>query len=103
MVAPQQTRKPARDVRLDAAPVAGAPKLSQKLSYRETQELAGLPERIAQLELEQTRLAARLADPALYQAGADEARRVQEQAQALESELEAAMQRWEELETRAAR
>ena len=103
VVAPEQTRKPTRDVRPDAAPTTGAPKLSQKLSYRETQELAGLPERIAQLELEQTQLAARLADPALYQAGADEVRRVQERAQALESELEVAMQRWEELETRATR
>ena len=39
-----------------------------KLSYKEQRELDALPQRIADLEAEQKRLATRLADPSTYQA-----------------------------------
>lgn len=99
----EQAKKPLKETKPVTTPATVASrKSSQKLNYRETQELAALPDRIAQLELEQAQLAARLADPALYQAGTDEVRRVRERAHELEHELELAMLRWEELETRVA-
>lgn len=73
-----------------------------RLSFKENQELQGLPDRIAALEAEQAMLHQRLADPALYQQSADEMLRVKARLDALEQEIDAAMQRWEALETRAA-
>ncbi|MFN3984455.1 MAG: ATP-binding cassette domain-containing protein [Rhodocyclaceae bacterium] len=72
-----------------------------KLSFNEKRELEGLPDRIAALENEQGELHAKLADPAFYQQASDEVGRVRARLEALEGEIEAAMQRWEALETRA--
>ena len=64
-----------------------------------------MPDRIAALEAEQTSLHARMADSALYEQAAQdatqEALHINARLAALEVELDAAMQRWEELEARA--
>jgi len=76
---------------------SGAPK---RLTRREEQELAGLPERIEALEQEQAQLHERLADPALYQSDDGHLASLQEQLGELESRLEATYERWQELEAR---
>lgn len=74
---------------------------SSKLSFNEKRELEQLPDRIAALEAEQAAIHERLADPALYQQAADEVAGVKARAESVEAEIEAAMLRWEELESRA--
>ena len=79
-----------------------APRARAKLSYREARELEALPESISALEAEQASVTARLADPALYREAPEEVRALKERLAGLETEIERAMQRWEELEQRAA-
>lgn len=83
-----------------AAPVkadkpAAAPK--SKLSFKEQKELDSLPDRIAALEDEQSTLTARLSSGAL---AGPEAAAVSTRLGALAAEIDAAMLRWEELESR---
>jgi ATP-binding cassette subfamily F protein uup len=85
-----------------AEPAPGKPAAKTKLSYKEARELEGLPARIEALEAEQTELAARLADPALYQAGSQDAAALQARSEAIEAELLDALARWEALEAKAA-
>jgi ATP-binding cassette subfamily F protein uup len=73
----------------------------RRLSWKEGQELAGLPERIEVLEAEQRALHARLADPALYQAGATEVGRLQSRLTELSGQLTERYDRWSELAERA--
>ena len=73
-----------------------------KLSYKEARELETLPLQLGALEAEQAQIAERLADPALYQAGAQEAAALQARSDAIESELLEALARWEALEAKAA-
>ncbi|ENO89785.1 ATP-binding cassette domain-containing protein [Thauera linaloolentis] len=73
-----------------------------KMSFNDKRELEALPDRIAALEDEQAALHARMADPALYQQAGQEVAQVKSRLEALETEIEAAMLRWEELESRAA-
>jgi len=73
-----------------------------KLSYRETQELTTLPDRIAALEAEQAGITASLADAALYRDAPDQAKRQQARLGEIDRELEQLLLRWEELEKRAA-
>jgi ATP-binding cassette subfamily F protein uup len=81
------------DAARDAAPA--------KLSFREREELKGLPARIEALEARVVSLQARLADPALYQRDAEEARNVALELKAAEDELAAAYLRWESLDVRS--
>ena len=85
----------------EAAAKKRAPRPKTKLSFKEARELEALPDRIIALEGEQTGINARLADPALYRAAPEEARALRERLAALETEITQAMQRWEELESRA--
>ncbi|BCU05956.1 ribosomal protection-like ABC-F family protein [Allochromatium tepidum] len=73
---------------------------SDKLSFKETRELAELPGRIESLEQEQSDLHARLADPALYQGDGAEVVTVKARLEAVDAELEAAYARWETLAAR---
>ena len=73
-----------------------------KMSFKETRELEALPARISALEAEQAALNARLTDPAFYRGAPDELRTMQSRLAVLEAEIAQAMQRWEELEARAA-
>lgn len=88
-----------------AVPKAGAgdrpaAKRSDKLSFNEKRELEGLPDRIAALEAEQVAVQAKLADPALYQNAPAEVAQLSARLDALDGEIEAAMLRWEALESR---
>ncbi|MBP9714564.1 MAG: ATP-binding cassette domain-containing protein [Sterolibacterium sp.] len=71
-----------------------------KLSYRETQELTQLPERIGALETEQADISARLAAGQIYRDAPDEARQLQVRLGQIEAALETMMLRWEALESR---
>ncbi len=83
-------------------PAAKAANRPAKLSFNEKRELDALPGLIAALEDEQAALHARMADPALYQQAPHEVAQAKARLEALDAEIEAAMLRWEELETRAA-
>jgi ATP-binding cassette subfamily F protein uup len=73
----------------------------KKLSFKEQRELEQLPDRIAALEAEQTLLQNRLAEPAFYQGPPDAVRELQGRLAALGVEIDAALVRWESLETRS--
>ena len=72
-----------------------------KLSSRERNELAALPDRIHEVEAELAALDERLADPKLYSGDRQEMGKIVERRKGLESELKAMYARWEELEARA--
>ncbi len=98
-VKPGARAKPATPAKpAQAKPV----KTRTALGFKEQRELASLPETIAALEVEQSALAARLADPALYRNDRDGAQRIEQRAAAIERELATAMARWEALERMAA-
>ena len=71
-----------------------------KLTYRETRELEELPARLEALEREQQELAARLADPALYQDRSVDLRALNARHEAIEAELLDLLHRWEALEAK---
>ncbi|MFM7066799.1 MAG: ATP-binding cassette domain-containing protein [Gammaproteobacteria bacterium] len=71
----------------------------RKLSYKDQRELDGLPARIAALEEEQAGLQARLQDPAFYGLPREQSAPVLARLQALATELPAAYERWESLES----
>lgn len=75
-------------------------KREAKLSFNEKRELEALPQRLADLESEQEALHARLADPGLYQSAPEEVPGLKQRLEAIERELEEAMTRWVELESR---
>jgi ABC transport system ATP-binding/permease protein len=71
-----------------------------KLGYKEERELAELPDRLEALEREQTEIAGRLADPALYRDRPGEVKPLQARQAAIEEALTRALERWEELEVK---
>jgi ATP-binding cassette subfamily F protein uup len=79
------------------APVA-APKV-RKRSFKEQRELEALPQTIARLESEQTRLQANLGDPELFRRAPADAAAAVQRLEVIVRELEAAFSRWEALET----
>ena len=81
-----------------AAPVKARSRV--KLSYKETQELTGLPEKIGALEKEQAGINQRLADPELYRTQADQAKTLQTRSQIIDDELMQLLARWEALEAK---
>ncbi|MEQ1663238.1 MAG: ATP-binding cassette domain-containing protein [Thiobacillus sp.] len=96
--------------RAASAPVAAKPAATPtakpaakiKLSYKEQRELDALPAQIQALETEQMEIAARLADPALYQTDAKSAAKLQARSEAIDAELLDALARWEALEAKQA-
>ena len=70
----------------------------KKLSYKEQRELQALPEKIEQLEAEQTQLHQQLANPKLYQHNGGQVGPLKARLSVVEQELEAAFARWEALE-----
>ncbi len=93
LAAPAKSAPAAAPVKADKP--AAAPK--SKLSFKEQKELDGLPDRIAALEDEQATLTARLSSGAL---AGSEAAAMSTRLGALAAEIDAAMLRWEELESR---
>ncbi|OQA47113.1 MAG: ABC transporter ATP-binding protein uup [Chloroflexi bacterium ADurb.Bin325] len=79
---------------------AGRPQAAavRKLTFREQRELEALPAQIEALEAEQAALYARLADPAMYQAGGEDVAAATARLAAVEQELPALYARWEELD-----
>ncbi|MEZ0247124.1 MAG: ATP-binding cassette domain-containing protein, partial [Methylophilaceae bacterium] len=80
-------------------PVAAKPAPS-KLSFKETHELAALPDKIEVLEAEQNTLNAELANPDIYRTDPQRAKVLQTRLAAIDTELEQVMLRWEELESK---
>ncbi len=75
-----------------------APARIRKLSFTEIKELKALPARIEALECEQAELGRRLADPVLYRDRPGEVPSLNQRSAAVERELAASMNRWEQLE-----
>ena len=99
----QAQRPPAAAARPAATEKAKpAKERPRKLSFKESQELAALPERIAALEAEQADIMATLADPDFYKRAGSEVTRLNGRLAELAQELAAAYTRWEELEELAA-
>ena len=73
---------------------------ARKLSYKEQRELDALPARVEALEAEQTSLAARLADPALYTRESHAVPALQARHAEIDTELLNALERWELLGAR---
>lgn len=70
----------------------------RKLSFKEQKELDVLPAAIEELEAEQQKLHADMADPDFYRSSGDKVAGVKERLEELEKELAKAYKRWEELE-----
>lgn len=70
----------------------------RKITFKENLELEALPERIENLEAEQTRLYALMADPAFYREEGSAIARTKARLDALARELEENYRRWETLE-----
>ncbi len=85
--------------RTASAPVEKA-KPSGKLSFKDARELEELPKRIEILEREQSDIAAHLADGTIFRNDAKRAKQLQIRNEEIETEMTAAMARWEELEKR---
>ncbi len=99
---PAAANAPGKSEAVQKKPEARDARAKAKMSFKETRELAALPERIGALEAEQAALNARLADPALYRGAPEELPVLKARLGALEQEIAQAMQRWEELEARSA-
>ncbi len=76
---------------------------AKKLSYREEQELQGLPAEIEALEEEKELLARRLSDPDLYRQAPEEVAELSRRLQAIAGRLEDSYARWEALEKKRER
>jgi ATP-binding cassette subfamily F protein uup len=85
---------------LSGPPVPRDP-IAKKLTYREQEELGGLPARIEALEATQRALEASIAAPDFYKESADDIRQALARREAVHEELLQAYARWDELESRA--
>ncbi|OGU19788.1 MAG: ABC transporter ATP-binding protein [Hydrogenophilales bacterium RIFOXYD1_FULL_62_11] len=98
----QQTQAPAAKAEASKPVAATKPATKSRLNYKDARELEALPALIQQLETEQMDIAARLADPALYQTDAKGAAKLQARSEAIDAELLDALARWEALEAKQA-
>ncbi len=88
-------------IRREAAPTGQRNQRAQpRMGFNETRELAGLPDRIAALEARQEALQAGMGDAAFYQQTKAEITATLAELEQLTLEIQAAYDRWEELETR---
>jgi ABC transport system ATP-binding/permease protein len=71
----------------------------RRLSYKEQRELADMPEKIQNLETEQSQLQAQIADPGLFKTDPARATEALQRLQSLSTELEQAYARWDVLES----
>ena len=95
--------EPPPTVRAPVPPVAKsfpARERGSKLSWKEQRELESLPDRIADLEGEQKDIALRLEDPDLYRRDPQGAQTAAARLVAIDDELIALLERWENLEGR---
>ena len=75
---------------------------NNKLSFKEQKELDELPALIEALEAEQNSINTTLADPDIYVQNPDQVKTLQARLSAIDTEIEAKMTRWEELDKRSA-
>jgi ATP-binding cassette subfamily F protein uup len=83
---------------------SGKPKTSSKtdrLSYREAQEWAALPDKIEALEEELASLHEAMADPAFFKGDPEDIKEATARSEVLTTEIEVAYRRWAELDERA--
>ncbi len=81
-------------------PVPAKVPKGNKLSFKEIRELETLPEKIETLEQEQAEINSLLADAAIYREDPQRVKSLQTRLTEIESEIETALLRWEELENR---
>jgi ATP-binding cassette subfamily F protein uup len=74
-----------------------------KLTYKETRELAHLPERIESLEAEQRALHAAMSEPRYHERGSAAIKADRERDETIEQELSRSYERWSELDARSTR
>ncbi len=93
----------ASEVRVSApkAPVKPKASANTKLSNREREELAALPQRIEALEQEQQVVGEQLGDPTIYRAHPAEVAALKTRLESIPAELEQLFERWEALEARS--
>jgi ATP-binding cassette subfamily F protein uup len=72
----------------------------RRLSFNEQREFDGLPARIEELELRKTELEALVAGTTFYSRSHGEVRETLSRLQALGEQIEAAYERWQQLESR---
>ena len=90
------------DAAKESAPAgAAASAQSKKLSYKEQRELDALPAKIEALEQELAKIREELSDGTIYRSDPAKAKALSERLPVAESELEACVDRWAELEERA--
>ena len=94
-IPPQPKPTPTTKVRPNHKPTRSG------LSWKEQQELAGLPEHLEALEAQRDELGTQLADPRTYQGPGDQAARLTEAFNELEREIATGYARWEDLESRS--
>ncbi len=94
------TEGSAKGTKKQAKPPATEPArpAAKKLAYKEQRELSSLPKTIEKLEGQLAELHTKMADPAFYQGPPAEIAAAQAEVNELQSKLDTAFQRWEELE-----
>jgi ATP-binding cassette subfamily F protein uup len=106
--APKRSPEPSPTLRVPPAGAGGGrgegpgTRVSAKLSYKESRELAQLPAEIDALEQEQRHLTARMSEPDYHRQGAAQIKADLQRIEEIERRLPAAYERWAELDTRAA-
>jgi len=92
----QQAEKPKADSKAQKSTAPAKPK--KKLSYKDQRELDALPGLIESLEKEQEQIQQIMADAGFYQQSVEEQQKTTSRLSEITKELEAAYQRWEELD-----
>ncbi len=90
----------ATKAKVESKPAPAKTEKGNKLSFKETRELETMPERIEALEQEQAEINTRLADAAIYRDDPQQVKTLQARLTEIETEIETALLRWEELESR---
>jgi len=93
----EESAVPAKVEEKKAAPAPSKEKL-RKLTFKEQKELETLPKRIEELDAEQQRIIATMADPAFYRESGNKVAETKARLEVVETELAVAYKRWEELE-----
>jgi len=83
-----------------AASAMVKPSTGSKLSFKEARELESFSGRIEEMEYEQSKLCADLADPGFYKKDPGEMTRIKDRSDGLAREIVEAYRRWEELDAK---
>jgi ATP-binding cassette subfamily F protein uup len=96
----QKAEAPVVPVKIEERKEASRPQKEKprKLTFKEQKELGALPKRIEELDSEQQRIVATMADPAFYRESGNKVTEAKARLAAVEKELAEAYARWAELE-----